>query len=656
MIKKTLIIGLMAFIALSVSVPETQADSMCTVGTINTQYERIYCDIRLNDNDDLDGDLIKLMSKQFGLDKDIVEGILGGTICETVKKYKEEEIKKLPKSVQYACNPKGKTTAEVFGSGWNVFTDIQNSYQKEKMMRQSAKALEFRFEVSEQYWDGTINTTPLVGGDAPFDLIVDLNLIEIVLFGSKAQWMNDVYSFPKDEDEDGGGEDSPLDEAKPDDEGGEGSGDGAAPESGEIGITEGEEGENNEKECVSPDHPDADLGDGPSSDSPNPLCGNGTVDVLMAETCDDGNTDSGDGCNQYCQEEATGSNDICIDPDAVTFQSPEEAYGDEDGSNGGGQGGQSNQSECPPGTVPKKPDSIEAGDGTAGTGVPQAPEYPGGFLGGTLKRFPDSERPVCNPGESPLAITIGGETHFDEDGDGNIRCIPTEFCMDPDITRSFLAASAFAIPEGDWLGLPDNDERRKSIEAIEALFCINIIKSNRPQSAYQMIEGCVDCHISAMVDSLEKALQTNVTPLANTSSAFEISNKFGSDVSFNLNTALKGKAKYKSSDTIEKAVQKADRQTKEIQAANVDRIPNNIPNESPLAELGRITVTAQNHLDTIKEDTSISRMSNQVISEQEVNGRVMPLINQMRDSFTRIQSKYEEMISASNFDEKPQCR
>ena len=77
---------------------------------------------------------------------------------------------------------------------------------------------------------------------------------------------------------------------------------------------------------------------------------------------------------------------------------------------------------------------------------------------------------------------------------------------------------------------------------------------------------------------------------------------------------------------------------------------------SPLEELSSMVTIAEEHRENIKEDTSIFRMSNQVISEQEVNARVMPLLLQMRDSFSRIQAKYEIMISGSDFDQKPQCQ
>ena len=44
-------------------------------------------------------------------------------------------------------------------------------------LERAQKSLEFKFKASEQYWDGKLDSL----SGPPFDLIVDLNLIEIVL-------------------------------------------------------------------------------------------------------------------------------------------------------------------------------------------------------------------------------------------------------------------------------------------------------------------------------------------------------------------------------------------------------------------------------------------------------------------------------------------
>lgn len=607
--------------------PSARADEMCNPNNIDTHYKGIYCGIRLYDNEEADEEIVETLSEQFGMDEELIEEILANTICETIKEYEEDEKAELPLSIQDACLPTGKNTAQVLGS-WNILNDIQNAYDKEKAIQMSSKSLKFKFKASEQYWDGQIGPGP----DAPFDLIVDLNLIEIVLFGSKAQWMNDVFAFPVEEDGEEGPAEVPADELLPEEdeeeeeEGFEDLGDPG------VQVVEAEEGEL-PPGCVDPSDPDADAGK-------NPLCGNGILDILMAEECDDGNKASGDGCNQFCQIEATGSNDQCIDPEAVTFREPD---GDEE------------VTQCPPGSVPSKAPSLIGQEAGPPQEVSQSPEYPGPFLGGSLKQFPASNRPPCGPGESTVDVTVAGETHTATD-DGEPICIPTEFCADPDIARTLLAAlPPLLIPDGDWKSLPDDDERKEWVDSIEALFCVNIIEANRPQAPYQLIEGCIDCHITAMVDALEKALETNVTPLQNTTSAFGISSKYGPAFSFNLDTATKSKPKFKYTGTAANAIKRSNEATAESQADNTKREPTIKTPESPLQEIARKAAEIEESRENILEDTRTFNLSNEAISDQEVGGRVIPLLIQMRDSFAVIQSRYEGMISSTAFDEKKQC-
>lgn len=611
--------------------PSAKAD-VCDVNSLNTHYKAIYCGIRLDGNEEADEELIETLSNQFEIDEELIEHILAGTICDEVLTYDEDDQADLPESVRNACLPSGADTQQVLGA-WNVFTDVRNSYEKEKVIRFSQKSLEFKFKASEQYWDGAIGPGP----DAPFDLIVDLNLIEIVLFGSKATWMNDVFAFPSDDDEETGTDEAPLDSALPEDE--ESSDEPLFEETDDPGLSvvEDEDDDGLPPGCVPPDDPNADDGPGGSG---NPLCGNGVLDVLMGETCDDGNTESGDGCSQFCQIEENGSNDQCMDPEAVTFKKP----GD-DGGSGGDDDGDGSGPQCPPGSVPSKLAGISGTPAGAPQEVPQNFEYPGPYLGGTLKQFPPSNRPPCGPGESPVDVTVAGETHTATDGDDEVICLPTELCGD------FNAAQDFLFGEG-W----EDDETVANIApAIESLFCVNVIENNRPLSPYNVNEGCIDCHITAMADALEKALQTNVSPLVNTTSAFQISSKYGPAFSFNLQTAAKSKPKFKSSNTQKNAIKKAEENIKKA------RDDNTVP-ESPVTASGNplsrvITRNAQEEAarEAILEDTRTFKLSNQVISDQEVGGRLIPLIYQMRDSFANIQSKYEGMITSTALDEKKQC-
>lgn len=660
-----LIIGLLAIPALLLTANSTHADEICNPNNIKDHYTGLYCGVRVNDNETFDDKLVGTLSSQFSIDKETIKEILSGTICESFAEYDEAKKAKQPQAVKDACLPTGLSTTETMG-GWNVFMDIRHAYEKENVIQRSAASLKFKFKASEQYWDGKVYDPITNTRDAPFDLIVDLNLIEIVLFGSKAQWMQDVYTFPKKEEGGAGGE-TPMDSALPPAEGAtEPTPTPATPEEGGLTVTE-EGGESTVPgDCVPPDDPNADKGDEPGSSYENPLCGNKTVDILMGEECDDGNTQSGDGCSQYCKTEISGSNangsdNQCVDPEAITFKKPEQQ------TEGAPQGPRipsapatgTNISplnpgalpklapQCPDGTVPKKSTSITGTEGELPPTVAQSPEYPGPSLGGTLKQYPTSNPPVCQPGES----------QFGTNDDGTPRCLPTELCVDPEVARTVLAAlPPLSIPNGDWKSLPDTDPRKKMAEAIEAVFCVNITKANRPKAPYQTNEGCIDCHITAIVDSLEKALETNVSPLINTTSAFGISSKYGPSFSFNLSTAVKSNLKYVTTGANAQAVKSVDENAAKSQRENTPATSTVKLTENLDAQLSQKADEIAATMAAVQDDTRMFKMSDGVISDQEIGARIIPLITQMRDSFVNIQSKYEGIIGSTALDEKKQCK
>lgn len=644
---KRFITGILTLIAIVILLPNAYANDVCNPNNIDTSYKEIYCGIKLYDNEEADQDLIEILSAQFSINEELIKGILANTICETVngKEYNEDKRAKLPQSIQDSCLSSNQSTGDVLGN-WTIFTDIRNTYEKEKVIQLSSKSLEFKFKVSEQYWDGQI-------GPAPFDLIVDLNLIEIVLFGSKAQWMDDVFAFPAEEGLEEPDE-VPADELLPEDGDGEDADKEDFEDTGDPGLTVTEDEGEIPPECVPPDDPDADIGDGPNSAYENKLCGNGTIDILMAEQCDDGNTKSGDGCNQYCQTEASGSNDQCIDPEAITFKRPENGADTVDGLTDG-----TGDTECPPGTVPKKGAGITGEEAGKPQEIEQSPEYPGPFLGGTLKQFPESTRPLCGPGQSPLQITaptitedeegeaeaLASKTYIATDDEGEAICLPFPICADLDDVRDFLFGE-------NWR---DDPVIKETAEAIESFFCVELTEHNRPLSPYQMAEGCIDCHITAMADALEKALATNVTPMKNTTSAFGISSAYGPAFSFNLSTATKAKVKYQTSNIARDATKKADQARDASVNDNTEEEPAIETEKNPLQAIKEKADSVEISREKIMEDTRIFKMSNEVISDQEVGSRVIPLLIQMRDSFSHIQSKYEGMISSTGFDEIEQC-
>lgn len=636
------IIGLLALPAMMFTAIDTHAEDICNPNNINNHYKSLYCGIRLYDNETADNEIIGTLSSQFDMDEEIIKEILADTICQTYQTYDEDKKAEQPEAVRDACLPSGKSVQQTLG-GWSVFEDIKNSYEKEKVIWRSASSLKFKFMESEQYWDGQISVT----SGAPFDLIVDLNLVEIVLFGSEAEWMQDVYSFPEEEEAEEG--ETPVDGAVPPEEGpAEPTPPPAEPGESGVTITEEEGGGTVPPDCVPPDDSEADTGDGPGSNYENPVCGNGTVDILMAEECDDGNRQSGDGCSQYCKTEANGSNDQCVDPEAVTFKKPAQQTGGGQNTGAGSTGGTGGTSgtggtggtgetspECPPGTVPKKSTTITGTEPEVLPTVEQSPEYPGPSLGGTLKQYPESYFPACGP----------GETQVGTEDDGTPICMQTELCADANTARDFLFGE----------GWEDDEAVMNIAPAIEAVFCLNITEANRPGSPYQTNEGCVDCHVRAMADSLEKALETNVSPLVNTTSAFGISSKYGPSFSFDLMTADKGSLKYKTTNTASTVLNNADKNDKQSERASTPPALTVRPSQNLTTELYKKNDEITARMKKIQEDTRMFRVSGLGLSEREVGGRISPLITQMRNSFVNIQSKFEEMISVTALDEKKQC-
>lgn len=593
----------------------------------DSHYKRVYCNIQRGEHltrGDVNEEVVKVVAKQFELNEDMIGQILNGTICQGLSQKTDAEIKTMPVKVVQACLPQQAGSIGVQLDAQNLFLEVQNSYQKEKMLFFNKTALKMKFQASEQYWDNRVGG-PL---DAPFDLMVDLNLIDVVLFGSKAKWNGDVYNFPQDEDETASDPQIPQADI-------------TTPQNLDL---ETEEAEGETQECVPIGDPEAD----PNAQPLTLLCGNGTLDILQAEKCDDGNQISGDGCSQYCQIEGTGATNMCQDPDVVTFKSPEsDSQAMQQGENS------LDITSCPPGMVPKK--ASKASD------VLQSANYPGPEIGGTLKQFPTSERPICSPGSTTaLEITVAGQKQIARDGNGDPICLPTEICSDPDVVRSFLAATSFPFPiqgiaAAQWKELPEDDPVRQALEAIEVISCVNIIKENRPTSYYNPNEGCIDCHVRAMADAAEKALSTNVTPLVNPTKAFGLSSRFGPNMSFNLTTLIKPKLKLTETRTADQAIKKGNQAINQAQTEATNpgtSLPDPRPDATKLEELSEIDLETQQALN---DSLKAYNLAGDSIADMELNTRLGPLLEQMRSNFSDLQSQYQGMVDSTYFDDKKTC-
>jgi cysteine-rich repeat protein len=635
-----LIIGITAFLVIT---PVSLAKFCNPPDRTESIYEDIYCDVAMGGNEEMDDEMFEAIAEQLGYDITVTDsGRLAKFIYDTGENINcldvnqsvsnensinqfitDEDIEydDLPSDIQDACRKEDKIA-------WiRILSKIQSAYNKEKVLYHTKKTLEYEFKAAENFYDGELRDF----GDAPFDLMVDLNLIEIVLFGSQAQWNDDVWKWPTD-DEDGDEGDEVDDVETPLS--------GASPEEGEEPEPESEpepegitveitEEEGVIPECVPEDSPDADYGDHPGgSDYTNPNCGNGVIDILANEECDDSNNISGDGCNQYCMLEDGGTDLICQDHEAVTFGDPQD-YDTSDESDEN----EDSVPNCPPGTLPNKNITI--------TGPPpiepkyleadQSANYPGPSVGGTFKKFPESTAPPCPPGYSELKFEYLGEEES--------TCIATELCADPNKVRDFLADSFFALPT-NWALLPTSDPIRQALEAVEVMVCVNITKHNRPESAYQVIEGCIDCHISAMADSLDKALESNVTPMCNTTSSFSISSKWGPTFSFSLTMAVKAKVKTWLSKTAEETIKKTDEEIENIEKKNKPKKPAISSSAIPADQIAQAAEATLNELKSYREVGTLA-------SDSEFYPRIATLLGQMAESFKNIQGQYNAMATSS---------
>lgn len=763
-----LIIGITAFLVIT---PVSLAKFCNPPDRTESIYEDIYCDVAMGGNEDMDDEMFEAIAEQLGYDITITDkGRLAkfiydtgmDTDCASINQFitdEDIEYDDLPSDIQDACRK--EDNMDPWTAWIRILSKVQSAYNKEKVLYHTKKTLEYEFKAAENFYDGELRDF----GDAPFDLIVDLNLIETVLFGSKAKWDTnaDVWQWPSDDttaptvvkaeamdsrhvkvvfseaiklpkdlpeiafaikeqispantldvitaeldtedttnttvllkttkqtfdvnytvtasnaisdkngnsivsgDDDSGyflGSGVPAEDEEEDEE------IDITPESEGITVEITEE-EGVIPECVPEDSPDADHGDHPGgSDYINPDCGNNEIEP--PEQCDDGNSITGDGCNQFCMLEDSGADLICQDPDAVTFgESQSSQQSDE-------QPDEQSEFDCPPGTLPNKNVTI--------TGPPpiepkypeadQSANYPGPNVGGTFKEFPESTAPSCPPGyhqldsepsadgagtsasgSQALGITIAGETYEAP------VCIPTELCAVDlyTIQRSLLGddwkenenvfEKAKDVFGEDWLqdhGIEDSSGVVDFLSSIEAMVCVTVTKHNRPESAYQTIEGCIDCHISAMADSLDKALESNVTPMCNTTSSFAISSRWGPTFTFSLTMAVKAKVKTWLSKTAEETIEKTDKEIENIEKKNKPKKPAVSSSETSDDQIKEEVERQEESVEATLNELKNYREVGKLASDSEFYIRIADLLEQMAGSFENIQGQYNAMATSS---------
>lgn len=639
------LIGLLSFITMMPSVsaatdcdplvdggnfrcPAQQLSSFCLSGHSSgfNIYGKSYCHL----SESSDEETFKALEEQFKVEDskytaDQLKYLLFGMQEQSLRDFLQakygnrNDTNKLPDSVKRAFFQTGS-----YDQQNQIRERIRLAFNQQKIIEQTQKSLKAQFESREIWANGNLN-------DSPFDLVVDLNLIEQILFGQKAKWLtqNDVWKWPPNESqkEELNDPENKKNPAVP----------GQKPSNKKPNLPKAEE-----YECQPPQKEDEKR----PGNTP-PLCGNGQKEDH--EACDDGNLKSGDGCSNTCETEP-GADLMCRDIEAVNFKT----FNLQNQMNGQGQT-VSDQNQTPPISCPKGTVPVKKINRT--NQVPQPSNYGGPFVGGVLRNFPESNKPKCPVGSTWAEVSIAGRTFG--------QCFTDQFCfVDFNDARSFLYdrfKNNLPKEEGKpmpdkWQDVPEDHPANAVLGAIEARICVNIRKVNRPPSPYKPTDGCIDCHIQAMNDVMKKLLSKNVTPQQTPMQAFGMTNRWGPSLSFNFNVLTQGlknavfQPKYSGIETKKLADQAI------LGYQNNQPVKAGLQGSQSVDTLLSQAVDQQNkQKETYYQNLKQYHFTGDGNADREVQGPLNNLLLDLNQSFERIQSQYQQITTSVEFAKKNQC-
>lgn len=591
-------------------------------------YESVYCNSKINDKDKLYETVAsQLAAEDPKWNKDLVKYTLKDLTTTGISAYLEGKyndktsLDKLPKAVQDAYK------VGSIGDVAKIYERVKSAYDKQKVLQHAQESLKQQFKAREMWANASLS-------DSPFDLVVDLNLIEMMLFGNNASWTsaNDVWKWPEDEEtkQKAAKNKTPASST-------------SAPSTPSSSSATAPTASSSADEYVcTPNKINAVTSPLPGVVPLN--CGNKTLD--KGEECDDGNTIAGDGCSESCKKE-TGANLQCKDTETITFKT----FKVQPAVNKSASSADSSNKiplNCPPGSTATKKSSADEKK------VIQSSNYPGPLIGGVLKKFPPSKKSKCPPGMKWTQIKIGGEAVG--------TCFPMQFCADPDKIREFLFGKEY-----------EKDPQKKDVAAaIEVAICVNIEQIKVPESPYSVNDGCIDCHIMAMNDVMKKMLEKDIVPKQNTTQAWGTSNRWGPAFSFNLHTLIGRpttpviKPKNMNKATALLPVPEKNNQEKQLLQTQQDAYnkkdlskeqnqPSPVVARSMELLIERSADAEEEAQKKILQSLKNYRAGGEGSIVQENYTYLKTLLNALNDSFAHLTNEYMQMSLSNNFIEKDQC-